>query len=676
MTGRSWRCLLALLLLLPLLAPWAPLTADAARKKGKTLRVGELILRPCADEPGLWCGTLAVPLDRDDREAGQISIGFAWKPAQGRARGTLVAQEGGPGYPSIASYALWRGMFGSLLKSHNLLMVDPRGTGMSRPIDCPSLQEFDNSQSSAAFFAVVADCGRQLDRTFRHDNGEFVHASDLFGTVDAVDDMAAVIAALRVGPVSLYGDSYGSFFAQAFTARHPELLRAVVLDGTWPLVDADPWYPETLQALRFAFDAVCQRSAACRAVAPGRASERLAELAALLAETPLSGQAPREGKKPRRVTVTARDLAAIAWSAGTSPSIYRDLDAAARAALAGDALPLLRMASRAGLNGTLAGGWPVEAYSVGAAVAVPCIDYPQPYDMRESSPRREEQYAAAVAALPGDFFWPFANDDWLNSPIQDYNQCVPWPALEHERELAPEGFPLAPPSLPVLVLAGDLDTATALGGAEAAVRQLGRSARLVVVPSSTHVVAQGDIVGCGSSIVRAFLRAPERLDRLDVSCVDDFPEIRASGIFPLRLADQPLPEPAAGNAAPREAQRLAALAVATAGDAITYPARKGQRRAGLRGGTISRAAGRRSRVLTLDAVRFAEDVAVSGTITLGKAPAAPILARLVAVADDGREVQITATWRPLQPAAVATVTGWARGEGEGKRRLRVTMPAP
>ena len=605
-----------------------------------------------------------------------LEIGFAWRPADGRAKRTLVAQEGGPGYPSIASLALWRGLFGPLLEDHDLLMVDARGTGRSHPIDCLALQEFNEAQTDREFQQVIVDCGRQLNTTFSRDDGEYVHASDLFGTVDAVDDLAAIIEALEVGPVDLYGDSYGSFFAQAFGARHPELLRSLILDGTWPLIDADPWYPETIETLRFAFDAVCARSIDCRDAAPGSATKRLAILAAELAAVPISGVVPRPAKPPQPVTVAATDLAALAWTAGTGSGIYRDLDAAGRAARDGDPLPLLRMADRAGLNGAISGGWPVETYSVGHAVAVPCTDYPQLYDMTATSAERVRQFAAAVAALPDDFFAPFTRDDWLGNPIQDYDQCVHWPAPTHERELAPEGFPLVPPSVPVLILAGDLDSVTALGGAEAALAQLGPSARLVVFPSNTHVVAQGDVVGCGSAIVREFIRRPDRLTRLDTSCADRFPEIRATGVFPLRLADQPLPTPMAGNEASIAEQQLAALAVSTAGDAVAYPAKRGRTTEGLRGGTIATSESSKPRVLTLTDVRYAEDVAVSGIVTVPKDPTSPVIAELVATADDGMTVRITASWRPLQPAVEATVRGVAGDASRMRTPLRVTMPAP
>lgn len=668
---KSMRVALLLALLLPMLIALIPTVADG--KGGEKLRVGSEKLAPCKDYPKTWCGSLRVPLDRDDPSAGTIDVGFAWRPASGRSRGTLVANEGGPGYPSLTSMSLWRGMFGTLLKERDLLVVDARGTGMSEAIDCPTLQAFDDSQADGDFFQAIAACGEQLNATFKKEDGEFVHASDLFGTVDAVDDMALVIEALGAGPVDLYGDSYGSFFAQAFAARHPDLLRSLTLDGTWPLIDANPWYPETPATLRFAFDAVCQRSAACAAAAPGSSTARLGDLAAFLEANPQRGEVPGPDGERETVSVKATDLAALAWSAGSDAAIYRDLDAAGRAAMAGDSAPLLRIAARAGLNGALAGGWTADTYSVGHAVAVPCTDYPQTYDMSAPPVERERQFAAAVAALAPTAFAPFTNDQWLQNPIQDYNQCVPWPSPTHQRALAPNGLPLVPSSIPVLILAGDLDSVTAMGGAETAAAQLGPSARLVVFLSSTHVVVQGDIVGCGSSILREFLRAPERLAELDVSCASSFPEIRAVGVFPQTVSAQPLPAADAGNGASERELRLAALAVATAGDAVAYPPPRDEKGAGLRGGTITANQSRKPRVLTLRDVRYATDAVVNGTVRLPENPAAPVVANLTAEADDGVRVKIRASWKPLEPDAVATVTGTA---GQGKTPLQMSMPAP
>jgi len=51
-----------------------------------------------------------------------------------------------------------------------------------------------------------------------------------------------VLEALGIAQVGLYGDSYGTYFAQVFTLRHPQRLRALVLDGAYPLDGPDyPW---------------------------------------------------------------------------------------------------------------------------------------------------------------------------------------------------------------------------------------------------------------------------------------------------------------------------------------------------------------------------------------------------------------------------------------------------
>ncbi len=49
--------------------------------------------------------------------------------------------EGGPGYGSIGSAASYRMLFGPLLRTRDLILMDQRGTGGSEAIDCPALQQ-------------------------------------------------------------------------------------------------------------------------------------------------------------------------------------------------------------------------------------------------------------------------------------------------------------------------------------------------------------------------------------------------------------------------------------------------------------------------------------------------------------------------------------------------------
>ena len=63
--------------------------------------------------------------------------------------------------------------------------------------------------------------------------GQAIHASDLFTTAAAAADMAEIIALLGLGKVDLYGDSYGTYYAQVFAARYPQLIRSLTLDSTY-----------------------------------------------------------------------------------------------------------------------------------------------------------------------------------------------------------------------------------------------------------------------------------------------------------------------------------------------------------------------------------------------------------------------------------------------------------
>jgi pimeloyl-ACP methyl ester carboxylesterase len=111
-------------------------------------------------------------------------------------------------------------MYCALLGRWNLLAVDSRGTGASTPLDCPALQNFAGSTATGAFQRTVAAGAQPLNHRWRYANGRCVHASDLFDTTAAVDDLAAVIDALGLGKVDLYGDS-GAMRARASADARP-----------------------------------------------------------------------------------------------------------------------------------------------------------------------------------------------------------------------------------------------------------------------------------------------------------------------------------------------------------------------------------------------------------------------------------------------------------------------
>jgi pimeloyl-ACP methyl ester carboxylesterase len=185
----------------------APGFAVAQEATDDQLTVGRLRLDPCEDVDGAWCGSLPVPFDRADPAAGTIGITFEWYPAPQAPAGTIVAVEGGPGYPSTGSRDYYLELFAPVQRNHNLLLVDNRGTGSSALVNCRPLQRWHLALGEEEFDRRVAACGEQLDTARRLGGGGFVHGSDLYGTANAARDMADVLTALETGPVDMYGDS-------------------------------------------------------------------------------------------------------------------------------------------------------------------------------------------------------------------------------------------------------------------------------------------------------------------------------------------------------------------------------------------------------------------------------------------------------------------------------------
>jgi len=295
----------------------AAAVAGAPLARPATLKVGRLVLTRCQVVPGAYCGHLSQPWDRSGAYRGELSVGFAFVPAghpAGPATGTVVPQEGGPGYSTTGSGSLYAAMYGPLLAHRNLLLVDQRGTGMSAVVNCPTLNNLTGPYDVAA-----AACAAKLGQR-----------SDLYGTPAAADDLAAVVAALGVGPVDLYGDSYGTFFAQVFAGRHRSELRSVVLDSAYPPTGESAWYPTQTAAMTSSLDKVCARTPSCVAQGGPRPTQLLAEVLAQVRVRPYRGVGYDAEGVRHDVVVDAPALVSVAFGATYGPAWYRELPGALR----------------------------------------------------------------------------------------------------------------------------------------------------------------------------------------------------------------------------------------------------------------------------------------------------------------------------------------------------------
>jgi pimeloyl-ACP methyl ester carboxylesterase len=257
--------------------PSAPAVADASSAAPApassapaappaTLRMGALTLTACAlTQPNsaqttpAYCTRFKVPENRADPRGRQIALAVAViksaSAVPGRDLVTYLA--GGPGQSAIQTYPSVAPAFAPLLKHHDVLLVDQRGTGDSHPLKCPKAeaeqaQKFVASDPSAAeITAQTAACAKEV--------AEHADPRD-YTTTDAIADLEVVRRALGAPRLDLIGVSYGTRVAQHYAAAHPAAVRSIVLDGVVPnqLVLGETFARALAHSLR-------QQAAACSA---------------------------------------------------------------------------------------------------------------------------------------------------------------------------------------------------------------------------------------------------------------------------------------------------------------------------------------------------------------------------------------------------------------------------
>jgi pimeloyl-ACP methyl ester carboxylesterase len=598
--------ILAISVISAMVAPLASAAAPPAK-----ITVGTLTLKLCNTDYTGYCGSLKRPLDPTGQVKGSINVGFEYYPRFDQASpalGTLLPQEGGPGFSSTGTRDAYLNIYGSLRERRDVLIVDKRGTGKSGAVDCPELQNSDGVDPAA-----LKACAQQLGPK-----------ASLYGTHLAVDDIVAVMDALAIDDVDYYGDSYGTFVGQVFAAWHPRRLRSIILDSAYPARPPDPWFPTDWITARAGLDLVCERSPPCRAL-HGKSTARIEKLLKELRQHSISGTAPDADGEPLDVTLDVSMLFLLMTNLGASPTTYRDLDAAARAWFDDqDSLPLLRLVAEYNTPFVYD---PVD-FSFGQYQAVICAEYPIFYDLNDSPAKRRRDYARAIEDARQnrpDLFAPFTLDEALaaHADLTPLDTCLDWP-----KPLAgyPQGDPLPVhpnfPNVPTLVLSGDLDSVTSPEDATQAAAQFPNVTHLFI-PNLTHVTAYyytdigylpdgGDTTHCVQRIVRRFI---SQLSTGDTSCIPKVRPIRTPPKFAASVADLDPVTATSGNQGKAAELRIAAGALDTIGDVFTRFIVTFGIGSGLRGGEFTYALSDTGYDFELTRVKWTNDLVVKAPST-------------------------------------------------------------
>jgi pimeloyl-ACP methyl ester carboxylesterase len=593
------------------------------------------------------CGFLPVPLDRRLSDGRRIRIYFELRSRADRSRpadSTVLSIEGGPGFSTTADRSgrvqLWR----PISAHRNLLLVDLRGTGRSTALDCPAFR-----RHILGYIDRAARCAAQLGA-----------GRDVYDTSQSVQDLAAVLHALRISKVDLYGDSYGSYAAQAFALRYPHMLRSLVLDGTYQLPGTDPAWADIAASTRSSLRLACGRRPGCPAgrIDPVRV---VARLVAQVRRHPIAGTAPDGDGTPTHVRVDEDVLVQVLMSGYYYQAVWRDILAAARSAEAGDARPLLRLAAETvttdGPNGD------PRFWSESLYLAVICNDYPELWPAGTPVGARPGVVRAALAAYPPGAFAPFSAAAWTGTDYEGALACLRWPSRARPDPPDPPGARY--PRVPTLVLNGDLDNITPLADAAVVARRFPNST-LVDVENSGHVTALLDQNGCASVI---YLHFVSTLSPGDISCASRTPEVRVVSSFARSATDVAPARAGRRDGSTRLDRGVAAAAAETVADALQrWWVNYDGTGVGLRGGRWSYSGGDLT-TFVLQRDSFVPGVAVSGRVrwvySTGRVRAE------LTVRSAGTVERLHMRWSLQARAAMADIGGRADG-----RPLHAHMLAP
>lgn len=190
---------------------------------GDAIPAPDLTRTRCPDdaEPSRRCGLLVVPENRASGNGPIVEV--AWARLEARSAGAagvpLIVIPDGPGAPGLVEAADWSES--PLLENRDVVLFDPRGTGLSFPnLDCGQIDPGPLDSE------LVESCRGLLDGI-----GVDLGA---YHTAEIAADVVALADALQLARVDLLGIGHGARVATRIAGTTADRVRAVVLDSPLP----------------------------------------------------------------------------------------------------------------------------------------------------------------------------------------------------------------------------------------------------------------------------------------------------------------------------------------------------------------------------------------------------------------------------------------------------------
>jgi len=287
--------------------------------------------------PGVMldCASYDADLDPINGSNGTVSIGVvrARSPQTPQNAAPLVMTTGSD-LPSSAQLPVWLSRAGAdVLKTHPIVAVDRRGTGMSSALDCRDMSDRQEMIDLAQFQPgddPVANLGAITQTATTSCMDTIAPGASAYDNGHAAEDIERLRSTWDVPAIALLGIGNGAQVALAYTGSHPNKVARLVLDSPLPLgITAEAAMEQRVKGEQTALDAW---AAQCVATNCPLAPDPKGAIDSLLA-------AARDGSGPDGASVaTVADAisTALAYPRGDRVNSGNDLAAAVAAARSGN----------------------------------------------------------------------------------------------------------------------------------------------------------------------------------------------------------------------------------------------------------------------------------------------------------------------------------------------------
>ncbi|MEV6168326.1 alpha/beta hydrolase [Streptomyces sp. NPDC051954] len=197
------------------------------------------------DRAGARCARITVPMDYSRPTGRTMEIALSRLPAADPAHriGTLMLNHGGPAEPTLGMPLETRAYMGEVGSRYDLIGIDPRFVGRSRPLDCgwPTGIWVRSAGTGRAAFDRQVAYQRDLAERCAARHGDVLPYATTRNTARDMDIVRTVLGERRV---SYLGYSYGAYLGAVYMQMFPGRTDRMVLDSAG---DPGTYGPRLLQ---------------------------------------------------------------------------------------------------------------------------------------------------------------------------------------------------------------------------------------------------------------------------------------------------------------------------------------------------------------------------------------------------------------------------------------------